>query len=327
VKQRFGSMLLVGALVVGAIFAVLQPNRPPSADAAPFLNNAPSVCMSTATTTGTTTSLGTFVTSTVSTIVSTITTTTTSWIPGGLIEVPYPPFFVPGPPVPVTVPWVTTSTSTTTVPVTEKTTSTGTTTGYVTSTVDCPSTTTSTSTSTPTATTSSSTSVAPTTSASPDGNSAVSGLVSVDNDLPLANATVLVGGSVTKTDAGGHFLVAHLPAGSYIVSVSYPSGYRAASPNSYTAILDGTDHDAFDFYGTSSPAGAAFQPFWVETFRAAVLQSGTDPAAVSFGAVPQWSFLLVVQPEAGGWLYVYNPETHNYGYIAADNVGPSGPPH
>jgi hypothetical protein len=318
VKQRFGSMLLVGALVVGAIFAVLQPNRPPSADAAPFLNNAPSVCTSTATTTGTTTSLATFVTSTVSPVVETITTTSFFTVPQ---PPPFPPLIFPGEPT------VTTTTTTTVVPVTEETTETETTTGYVTSTVDCPTTATSTSTSTPTATTSSSTSVAPTTSASPDGNSAVSGLVSVDNDLPLANATVLVGGSVTKTDAGGHFLVAHLPAGSYIVSVSYPSGYRAASPNRYTAILDGTNHAAFDFYGTSSPAGAAFQPFWVETFRAAVLQSGTDPAAVSFGAVPQWSFLLVVQPEVGGWLYVYNPETRNYGYIAADNVGPSGAPH
>jgi len=150
--------------------------------------------------------------------------------------------------------------------------------------------------------------------------------VSVDNGQPLADATVMVGGSVTKTDTGGHFLVAHIPAGSYIVSVSYPSGYRAASPNRYTAVLDGTNHDAFDFYGTSSPADAAFQPFWVETFRPAVLRSGTDPAAISFGAVPQWSFLLVVQPEIGGWLHVYNPVTRNYGYIAADSVGPSGPP-
>jgi hypothetical protein len=90
--------------------------------------------------------------------------------------------------------------------------------------------------------------------------------------------------------------------------------------------LDGNNQASLDFSATSDPADPPFPRFWVETFRAAALQSGTDSHATTFTTLPQWSSLLVVRPEAAGWLYVYNPATHNYGYIAANNVGPAGQP-
>ncbi|MCL4545743.1 MAG: hypothetical protein M1118_14305 [Chloroflexi bacterium] len=75
--------------------------------------------------------------------------------------------------------------------------------------------------------------------------------------------------------------------------------------------------------GTSAPA---FTPFWVENFVTTSLWSGPNSAAVNFGMQPQFSSFLVVQPQQGPRLYVYNPQTENYAYIDADAVGPSGPP-
>jgi hypothetical protein len=64
----------------------------------------------------------------------------------------------------------------------------------------------------------------------------------------------------------------------------------------------------------------------VETDRPVTLWSGTDNYAVALGTLPQWSALLVVRPQSGAWLYVYNPATHNYAYVEATAVGPAGPP-
>jgi hypothetical protein len=308
VKRRLGSKLVMAALVVGATVAVLQPSRVVPVEAAPSLAPNGAACTTVATTTGATTALGTVVTSSVSTGVVTITATSTTWLPGPWIEVPFPPYSVPGPPVLETVPWIITGTTTTTAPVTETTTSTGITTGYVTATVACPATTAE-------------------LAATADQTSAVSGLVSGEQGQPLVGVVVTVGGSTTVTDAGGHFLVSNLPAGSYVVSVRYPGGYTAVSPSSATVALDGSNRASLDFSATGGPADPAFRPFWVETFRPAPLQSGTDGRATTFATLPQWSFLLVVQPEVGGWLDVYNPATHNVGFIQASMVGPSGAPH
>ena len=71
---------------------------------------------------------------------------------------------------------------------------------------------------------------------------------------------------------------------------------------------------------------AGFQPFWVENFRVTPLWSGPDGRAVSFGLEAQFSSFLVVRPQAGRRLYVFNPRTRNYAYLDAKDAGPSGPP-
>jgi energy-coupling factor transporter ATP-binding protein EcfA2 len=80
----------------------------------------------------------------------------------------------------------------------------------------------------------------------------------------------------------------------------------------------------------AATAGAAtapgFRPFWVENFLATPLWSGPGAAAVSFGLQPQFSSFLVVLPQTGSRLYVYNPRTKDYAYLDAAAAGPSGPP-
>jgi hypothetical protein len=71
----------------------------------------------------------------------------------------------------------------------------------------------------------------------------------------------------------------------------------------------------------------AFEPWWVQNHRETELWSGMDDAAISFGTVPQWSTFLVVAPQDGPRLYVYNPATEGHAYIDAAAVGPaSGAP-
>jgi len=66
---------------------------------------------------------------------------------------------------------------------------------------------------------------------------------------------------------------------------------------------------------------------WVETFVAdAQLWSGSDAQAAPFGAQPQWAHFLVVAPQQSPRLFVFDPRTHNYAWIDAAAVGPSGPP-
>src|SRR5262249_43615117 len=45
-----------------------------------------------------------------------------------------------------------------------------------------------------------------------------------------------------------------------------------------------------------------------------------------FGTKPQFSYLQVVTRQIGDRLLVLDPDTGNYGYVNATDVGPSGPP-
>lgn len=74
------------------------------------------------------------------------------------------------------------------------------------------------------------------------------------------------------------------------------------------------------------PPPPVFQPFWVENFKATQLWSGLGAGAVSFGALPVWSYLNVVAPQSGPRLFVRVPATGNVAYVDATDVGPSGPP-
>ncbi len=71
---------------------------------------------------------------------------------------------------------------------------------------------------------------------------------------------------------------------------------------------------------------SGFDPWWVQNHQETQLWSGPDPNAVSFGQLPQWSYLQVVAPQQGSRLYVLNPATNGYAYVDANAVGPSAPP-
>lgn len=74
----------------------------------------------------------------------------------------------------------------------------------------------------------------------------------------------------------------------------------------------------------AAPAPPAFTPFWVKTVQnGAVLYSGpTSPPAISFGSVPQFTCLQVVEPPVGGArLRVLNPATRDYAYVNSADVG------
>lgn len=67
---------------------------------------------------------------------------------------------------------------------------------------------------------------------------------------------------------------------------------------------------------------------WVQTTApAAGLYSGFDPpTSQTFGTVPQWTYLQVMEPQVGTRLVVRNPATNAYAYVDAVDVGASGPP-
>jgi len=59
----------------------------------------------------------------------------------------------------------------------------------------------------------------------------------------------------------------------------------------------------------------------------APVASSFDPnTSQEFGTKPQFSYLQVVEPQIGNRLLVLDPDTGNYGYVNAADVGPSGPP-
>lgn len=71
---------------------------------------------------------------------------------------------------------------------------------------------------------------------------------------------------------------------------------------------------------------SAFEPTWVQNHQETQLWSGPDARAISFGRVAQWSRFLVVSPQLGARLYVFNPGSGGYAYIDAAAVGPVSPP-
>lgn len=107
------------------------------------------------------------------------------------------------------------------------------------------------------------------------------------------------------------------------VQISYRLSVSGIAPSFAAAAATGVPAPA-----SPAPASAAagFQPFWVENFVTTPIWSGPDAAAINFGNQPQFSSFLVVLPQAGSRLYVFNPRSGNFGYVDAAAVGPSGPP-
>lgn len=71
-----------------------------------------------------------------------------------------------------------------------------------------------------------------------------------------------------------------------------------------------------------------FTPWWVPNYDPSVhVYSGPTHGAVDYGiAAPQFTTFTVVGPQVGTRLFVYNPITHNVGWIDARGVGPVGNP-
>jgi hypothetical protein len=98
--------------------------------------------------------------------------------------------------------------------------------------------------------------------------------------------------------------------------------YAVGVPVTYTLTVTGIP----PLGAPSAAASSGFSRFWVENFKPTPIWSGPNAAAVSFGVQGLDTHFLVVLPQYGPRLYVYVPSTHNYGWVDANAVGPSGPP-
>jgi|GEM_PF-1979809 len=68
-----------------------------------------------------------------------------------------------------------------------------------------------------------------------------------------------------------------------------------------------------------------YVPDWVSNFVETDLWPSPDNDAVSLGKLPQFRKLLVVEPQNGARLKVWNPERDDFAFVYAAAVGPSGP--
>jgi hypothetical protein len=182
------------------------------------------------------------------------------------------------------------------------------------------------------------------TAAPPAPTASVVGQVTGDGGAAVAHAMVKAtyaggGFAYDTTDGAGHYDIRNLTPGNYVITLVAPSGLTVTSANDIPEAMAGTSEVTINFTlsatapagttttGMTSAASGSFQPFWVQVFASdAQLYSGQDSNAVAFGPVAQWTYLLVVEPQTSSRLAVYNPVTHNYAYVNADQVGPSGPP-
>jgi hypothetical protein len=76
----------------------------------------------------------------------------------------------------------------------------------------------------------------------------------------------------------------------------------------------------------SQPASApSAADRWVQNVRDTDLWSGPDDKAVSFGSMPAFSYFKIMAPQDGSRIKVQNP-LGGIAYVAAKDLGPSGPP-
>ncbi len=75
--------------------------------------------------------------------------------------------------------------------------------------------------------------------------------------------------------------------------------------------------------GPSLPAD--FDGWWISNFQETDLWTGAGEDATSLGKVAQFRRFLVVEPQNGDRLKVWNPEKDQIGFVDASVVGPSGP--
>lgn len=68
-----------------------------------------------------------------------------------------------------------------------------------------------------------------------------------------------------------------------------------------------------------------FNAWWVANWLETELWKGQEPGAPSLGTVPQFRTFMVVEPQNGDRLHVWNPQTGIFGYLDASVIGPVGP--
>jgi len=125
-----------------------------------------------------------------------------------------------------------------------------------------------------------------------------------------------------------HFMVMQTAADDYytqstpvLFSDVPTNGGLALEDNSYTSGNTQIDPKYL------TPSGLPpFVAFWVETFRASTLWSGSDDKAIKFGPAAAWQFFQVAAPQDGPRLQVTVAATGLPAFVPAADVGPSGPP-
>ncbi len=70
--------------------------------------------------------------------------------------------------------------------------------------------------------------------------------------------------------------------------------------------------------------GGDFQPWWVANFKETELWAGAGKDARSLGKVRQFRRFMVMEPQKGDWLRVWDPEKDQLAYVEASAVGPAG---
>ncbi|MGH2355421.1 MAG: hypothetical protein ACRDI2_00420 [Chloroflexota bacterium] len=127
-----------------------------------------------------------------------------------------------------------------------------------------------------------------------------------------------------ETDAVFAWLQAIYDDGQFVGYIRPSAAFDAATG----AVRIAVSADAVDRERGTLFLPVVLRPAYVQNFDPAVhIYSGPDDKAVDYGvAGPQFTTFVVVAPQVGQRLFVYNPTTDNYGWIDAAGVGPVGPP-
>lgn len=151
-------------------------------------------------------------------------------------------------------------------------------------------------------------------------------------DIPPGSDSSNVQQAVLSAGGGGNFVITLFNnssvTASYVLRL-FPlnGGVLEAGLNPFAAPPQPSPPPAPQPAAPTPPPAPAFTPFWVKTLvRGAKLYSNVaSPPGITFGELPQFACLLVVQPLAGARFYVQNPASGNYAYVNATDVGGLAP--
>lgn len=101
----------------------------------------------------------------------------------------------------------------------------------------------------------------------------------------------------------------------------------AARPASACSIItDGLTDPCGEVIDTPAGGIAGFEPWWVQSFKAASLWPGPYDIEGALAEVEVGRYFQVVAPQAGPRLRVWDPRENRMAFIKADTVGPVGAP-
>lgn len=132
------------------------------------------------------------------------------------------------------------------------------------------------------------------------------------------NASILTGAYIVDALTPGIANPNHFPAGTFVL---FPSEHVSLSTQTGTLLIT-TQAIGSTVAVVTNPVG------YVQTLQPSTPElSSFDPGqSQTFGSKPQFSYLQVVEPQIGNRLLVVDPDTGNYSYVNATDVGPSGAP-